>query len=445
LFSCSALLIFCFSVVLALIHTDILIILCYNHFMFTPKEILRVVKEGRLIGKKFSTITTISIDTRTIKPGDLFIPIKGPNFDGQDFIPEALAKGAIVLDVKDGLKALQDLAAYHRNRFKISIVGVTGSVGKTTTKDMIASILSQEKKTLKNEENFNNEVGVPLTLLKLTKKHQVAVIEMAMQGLGEIDLLAKMVRPHIAVVTNIGEAHLEHLKSQRNIAKAKAEIFGCQTQKDYAVINADDEHFESLKLKTKSSKILTFGILEKADFRPKDLAGIKLPVPGEHNIYNALAAIAVAKILKVKKSSIKNGLEKFRPSTNRWDVINRPDGVKIINDTYNASPQSMTAALKVLAWLKGRKIAVLGDMYELGGRTKAAHQRIGKLVRQLDIDHFISIGKLSKDMGATYHYTTKKPAIKKLRQLIKPGDRILIKASRGMHLEEVVEAIRNLC
>jgi len=388
----------------------------------------------------------ISIDTRTIQPGDLFIPIKGPNFDGHDFIPEAIRKGARVLEVKDGLKALQDLAAEHRNRFKIPVVGVTGSVGKTTTKDMIAAILSQEKPTVKNEENYNNEIGVPLTLFKLTKKHKVAVIEMAMQRLGEIAALAEIVRPSISVITNIGEAHLEFLKTKKNVAKAKAEIFKYQSKNDFAVVNADEEYFEDLlsKVRCPMSHVITFGILEKADITPKDLEGIKLPIPGEHNIYNAMAAIAVAKILKAKKSSIKNGLENFRPSSNRYDVINRPDKVKIINDTYNANPQSMSAMLKVLAWLSGRKIAVLGDMYELGKRTKESHKRIGKLSKKLGIDHLISIGKLSKDMDADYHFANKETAIRKLKKMIRPGDRVLVKASRGMHLEEVVEAIRKI-
>jgi UDP-N-acetylmuramoyl-tripeptide--D-alanyl-D-alanine ligase len=388
----------------------------------------------------------VSIDTRTIQPGDLFIPIKGPNFDGRDFIPQAIEKGAKVLDVKDGLKALQDMATKHRDKFKIPIIGVTGSVGKTTTKDMIASILSQEKKVLKNDENYNNEIGVPLTLLELTKKHEAAVVEMAMQGLGEIAQLAKIVRPKIAVVTNIGEAHLEFLRSKINIAKAKAEIFKYQTKNDFAVINADDEYFENLRSRVvgRGTRVVTFGILEKADITPDVLKGIKLPYPGEHMIYNALAAVAVAKILKIKRKSIKNGLETARLSKNRWEVINRDDRVKIINDTYNANPQSMTAALKVLTCLEGRKIAVLGDMFELGKRTKDAHQRIGELARKLGVNVLISVGKLSKDMKAKYHYAGKGPAIKKLKSIIRPGDRILVKASRGMHLEEVVEALRRI-
>jgi len=414
--------------------------------MFTIDEVRKLTKGARVVGRGTRTIKNISTDTRTIRRGDLFIPLKGKKFNGRKFIPQALRKGALVLDVRDGLRALQDLAAYHRAKFNIPVIGVTGSVGKTTTKDMIASILSQEMATLKNEENLNNEIGVPLTLLRLSKKHRAAVIEMAMQDLGEIALLAKIARPTISVVTNIGEAHLEFLKTKRNVARAKAEIFRYQKKDDHAVINEDDEYFEDLisNVKCRRSHAVTFGILKNAAVAPKALKGIRLPVPGEHNIYNALAAIAVAKILKAKKRSIKRGLESFRPSSKRMDVIIRRDRVKIINDTYNANPQSMAAALKVLASLEGRKIAVLGDMYELGKNSRRAHQRIGELSRKLGVQTLISIGKLSRDMRADHHFAAKPAAIRKLKQIIRAGDQVLVKASRGMKLEEVVEAIRKI-
>ncbi|MBU0502558.1 MAG: UDP-N-acetylmuramoyl-tripeptide--D-alanyl-D-alanine ligase [bacterium] len=413
--------------------------------MFTLKEILETTKCSRVLGTR-DQVLGISTDSRTTKAGELFIPLKGPKHNGRKFIKQALAKGAIVLDTKNGLAALQDIAAYHRQKFNIPIIGVTGSVGKTTTKDMIAAILAQEMKVLKTEENYNNEIGVPLTLLQLTKKHQAAVIEMGMQGLGEIELIAKIARPTISVVTNIGESHLQYLKTRKNIATAKAEIFKFQTKKDSAVINADDEFFEHLKsnVRCPRSKVITFGLVEKAQVTPKELMGIKLPLPGEHNIYNALAAIAVAKILKIKRKSIKKGLESFRPSTNRYDVINRPDKVKIINDTYNASPKSMAAMLDVLSCLPGRKIAVLGDMYELGKRTRPAHKKIGQLARRLGVNILITVGKLAKDMKGTYHFASKKSVVKKLKKIIRPGDRLLIKASHGLHLEEVVEAIRQI-
>ena len=408
--------------------------------MLSLQEILKAAR-----GKQ------ISIDSRTIKPGELFIPIKGQRYDGRKFIPEAIKKGASVLDVVDGLKALQALAAYHRNKFNIPVIGVTGSVGKTTTKDMIASILSCEMPTLKNEENYNNEIGVPLTLLKLAKKHKVAVIEMGMQKSGEIALLAKIARPNIAVITNIGEAHLEHLKTKSNIAKAKSEIFKFLKKEDWAVINQDDEYFEHFisKLsarggsafggKPQNSKIMSFGIIEKADVTPKDLEGIELPIPGEHNIYNALAAIAVAKILKIKKESIKKGLEIFHPSSKRMEVINLKDKTKIINDAYNANPQSMKAALKTIAGMKGRKIAVLGDMLELGKASSAAHNKIFRLTKELKIDKVFAFGDLWPVSAKPEK--DKKKLIKYLKKFIRPRDIILVKGSRGMKMEEVVESI----
>ncbi|MFC1637578.1 UDP-N-acetylmuramoyl-tripeptide--D-alanyl-D-alanine ligase [Candidatus Margulisiibacteriota bacterium] len=414
--------------------------------MFTLLEIHKVVTGAQVTGLKSQVIKKISTDTRSIQPGDLFIPLKGDRFDGRKFIPVALKKGAAVLMVKDGLKALQDLAAYHRSKFKIPVIGVTGSVGKTTTKDMIAAILAQEKKTLKNEENLNNEIGVPITLLKLTKKHEAAVIEMAMQGLGEIELLARLARPTISVVTNIGEAHLQFLKNKKNVARDKTEIFKYQAKNDFAVINADDEYFEHLirNVKCHRSNVVTFGIIEKARITPKDLKGIKLPIAGEHNIYNAMAALAAARTLGIKKASIKKGLEAFRPSSQRMDVINFKDGTKIINDTYNANPQSMAAALKVLACLEGRKIAVLGDMFELGTSARSAHDRIGKLSKKLGIDILISIGELSRSMRSDHHFPDKPAAIKMIKKIMRPGDQLLVKASRGMRLEEVVEAIRKI-
>jgi UDP-N-acetylmuramoyl-tripeptide--D-alanyl-D-alanine ligase len=413
--------------------------------MFTVEEIIKVVKGSRVKGQGSRRIIGISTDSRTIKPGELFITLKGEKFDGRKFIPDVLKKGALVLEVKDGLKALQTLAAYHRGKFKIPVIGVTGSAGKTTTKDMIAGILAREMAVLKNEENFNNEIGVPLTLLRLAKKHKAAVIEMGMQGLGEIKLLAQLARPTIAVITNIGEAHLAYLKTKRNVAKAKAEIFTFLGEGDWAVINQDDEFYEHLKSKviSKKVKVKTFGILEMADIGPAELEGIALPIPGEHNIYNALAAVAVAKILKLKSSSIKGGLEAFHPSGKRMEVINCENGTKIINDTYNANPQSMAAALKTLRAIErpyGRRIAVLGDMLELGRSARPAHRRLVRLARELKIDKVFAFGNLWPKLARPEK--NKKTLIKKLKKFILPRDIILVKGSRGTKMEEVADALR---
>ncbi|KAF0133320.1 MAG: UDP-N-acetylmuramoyl-tripeptide--D-alanyl-D-alanine ligase [Candidatus Saganbacteria bacterium] len=426
--------------------------------MFTAAEIAKAVNGELVSGSQ--KIKGVSTDSRTTKKGELFIPLAGPKFDGHNHIIEAIKKGAVCvlfsnahpdaningcafIKVKNTLTALQDIAKHHRNKFKLPIIGVTGSSGKTTTKDIIAAILSKEFNVLKNEENLNNEIGVPLTLLKLNKKHEAAVIEMAMQDLGEIAELADIVKPHIAVITNIGEAHLEFLKNLKNTAKAKSEIFKNLQNGDFAIINQDDEFFEHLKsgARKNGAKIITFGIIEKADITPKDLKGIKLSLPGEHNIYNALAAIAVANLFNVKKASVKSALESFVPSSKRFIVFNREDKVKIIDDTYNANPQSMKAALSVLASLKGRKIAVLGDMLELGKTAKPAHKKIGQFARKLGIDKIISVGALSKEIKADYHFPNNQDAAIKLKEIIKSGDRVLIKGSRGMHLEEIVQPL----
>jgi UDP-N-acetylmuramoyl-tripeptide--D-alanyl-D-alanine ligase len=428
--------------------------------MFTLDEILQITQgQSRQTGHAGYKSTGqvvfkgISTDTRTIQPGDLFVSLVGEKFDGHQFVAEAVKKGAtgvlisnvqcqmsneckIIIKVKNTLKALQQLAEYHRKRFKIPVIGITGSSGKTTTKDMLASILSEAGSTLKNEENFNNEIGVPLTLLKLNKKHKAAVIEMAMQGPGEITELVNIAHPTIAVITNIGEAHLLQLKTKKNVAKAKAEILDGAK---HAVLNADDPYFDYLSAqaqKRTSAKVKTFGINRKADVMPRDLKGIKLPVPGKYNVYNALAAVAVAKILGLSNKQIKKGLEKFKPSGKRSEIIDLPNGVRIINDCYNANPSSMKAALELLAEQSSRKIAVLGEMLELGKRSKAAHKKILALARKLGINAVFTFGKAWPKA-----FLTKQKLIKKVKSMIAPEDTILIKGSRGTKMEEVTDSL----
>ncbi len=466
-------------------------------------EILKAT-QGRLISQHKTSFSSIFIDTRTLKPGALYICIVGKNHDGHKFIGQAIEKGATgiliskypkseirnltlrlrsgsadtehraesrcpkqtqkitIIKVKDTLKALQDLAAYHRAKFDIPVVGITGSCGKTTTKDMIASILSQKMPAHKNQENLNNEIGVPLTLLNLKPQHKAAVIEMGMQGLKEIELLAKITRPTIAVITNIGEAHLLQMKHKKNIAKAKSEILKFLKPGDTAILPADDEYFKYLKSQVIShkSQVITFGIYKEADVMPKDLEGINLPIPGYHSIYNALSAIAVAKALKIVAVAIKKGLENFETSSNRMKIIKKKH-LTIINDAYNANPTSMRAALNTLAqWDTERvpraesrrsrrvlKVAILGDMLELGKHSKKAHFEIGKLVAKLKIDLLISIGKESQQIFAgakkaglkeNYYYSDKKAAAQKVKSALSSNAVVLIKGSRGMHLEELL-------
>ncbi|MCX5749098.1 MAG: UDP-N-acetylmuramoyl-tripeptide--D-alanyl-D-alanine ligase [Candidatus Saganbacteria bacterium] len=449
--------------------------------MFILKEILKAVK-GRTSCKNNITFTGISTDTRTIKKGSLFIALIGDTHDGHNFINEAFRKGAsaaivsrpvnkiprgkITIKVFDALKALQDIAHFHRNKFKAKIIAVTGSSGKTTTKDMISSVLSQAGTTLKTKENLNNEIGVPLTLLMLAKKHRFAVIEMGMQGLGEIGFLSKITSPDIAVITNTGKAHLGKLKTRKNIAKAKAEVLGYLSKTGRAILNRDDDYFDLMKRSCGKRRIVTFGIKKRADMTAENIKDdgtavsfdlvnkdgrnkIVLPLPGKHNVYNALSAIAAAKVLGISEDKIKAGLLNFRPSGKRMAIFVNKNGAKIINDTYNANPYSMKAALDVLATQKGRKIAVLGDMFELGRSAKKEHELIGKMIPGLCIDVLLTSGTLSKNIylsavsinpgGKYFHFKDKNAIIRKLKHVISKGDIVLFKASRGMRFEKIAE------
>lgn len=436
--------------------------------MLTVQEILKATKGKLLAGLRNSRFLNVSTDSRKSPEKSLFIPLIGERFDGHRFIGEALRKGAsgaltskplialpshkTIIKVKDTLKTLQNIAAYHRSKFKLPVIGVTGSTGKTTVKDMIASILSGVGVTLKTNENYNNEIGVPLTLLKLNKKHKAAVIEMAMTGLGEIRELAKIAQPRIAVITNIGLTHVGRLKSVRKIAQAKSEILDFLKKGDFAVLPADDKYFSYLKnkAKNKGARIIPFGFSKDADINEKDLT-IKLPLPGRHMVLDALAAVAVAKILKVNRKSIEKGLKQVKTSAHRMQIFVNRNRVRVIDDTYNANPHSMQAALEVLRDQKGRRIAVLGNMLELGQRSAALHKKIGKLAAKYNIDSLITVGKLgaliaqaAQDAGSkeVFAFGTKNEAVRKIKSLIKPKDVVLVKASRGMKLEEIVGALR---
>jgi UDP-N-acetylmuramoyl-tripeptide--D-alanyl-D-alanine ligase len=413
----------------------------------------------------------ISTNSRTVKKGELFIALSGEKFDGHKFVAQALKKGAAgalisktiniktdkpLIRVRDTLKAFQELARIYKKRFDIPFVGITGSSGKTTTKDMLASILSLAGKTLKTEENYNNEVGVPQTLLKLTKRHKFAVIEMAMQGLGEIKELAEIVTPHIAVITNIGSSHLKYLKTQVNVAKAKSEILLFQKENDIAILPADSEYFKFLDGRAKG-KVLSFGIENNPDIYASNInyqcdsstfnirgerlnVSVNLPQPGKHNIYDALAAAAAAISLKIKPAHIKRGLETFKLSSKRSNII-KTRGITVIDDTYNANPDSMAAALNVLENYPGRRIAVLGDMFELGKIAASSHKKTGELSRALGIDILITVGKLMKLAKGDHHFSSNAQAMKKLKSIIKSGDAILVKGSRGMRMEEIVKGL----
>lgn len=456
-------------------------------------EILSATK-GRLVcGDKDISVSGVSIDTRTIKKGELFVAIRGGAFDGHDFVSQAFEMGACgaVIDrsqsdkiekrikdntkaliaVDDTIMALQEMAAFHRQKYYIRVVGVTGTNGKTTTKEMIARILGQRLWVLKNEGNLNNHIGVPLTLLRLNKRHQAAVIEMGMSGIGEIARLCEIAAPNIGVVTNIGAAHLEGLGSIENVIKAKGEVVESLSESDTAVINADDKNSVSLKNKAKG-KVITFGIDNDADIMAVDIRhqrpsgaiftikkghdeiSVRLSMSGRHNIYNALAAAAAAVMLNFDLEDIKAGLEGFEPFKMRSEIMVLNSGVRIINDSYNANPASMEAAIRLLSDFKnnGRTFAVLGDMFELGDYAREAHLNTGRAAVDSGIDYLIAVGELAGFIASGASSAGMKQdnifvcmdhqeAVDILNRLTHSGDTVLIKGSRKMAMERITEGL----
>lgn len=438
------------------------------------KEIARYIKGELLNLNDDILVSGISTDSRKIKDGDLFVALKGKNFDGNDYVEECLNKGAVaavvtrriegnkpMILVEDGLSALKEIAKYYKSRFKIPVVAVTGSTGKTSTKEIISSVLEQKFKVHKTFKNFNNEIGLPLTIFELERCHNISVLEMGMNNPGEIQRLAEIGRPDVAIITNIGTAHIENLKSRENILKAKLEITSFFNENSLLVVNGDDEYLSTVKDKVYTVKrVSTKG---NGDYNAYDIQNLgengiefkcvyrgeehqfKILAPGMHNVYNALAAIAVGDRFDLSTENIKDGLLSFKSVSQRMDVIALNNGIKIINDCYNANLDSMKAALDVLSDLKcDRKIAVLGDMFELGDFSFEAHKQVGKYAQD-KCSMLIAVGKDSIHMYneavkkiQSHHFNTKEEACQLLKDIIKPGDAILVKASRGMNMEHIV-------
>lgn len=433
-------------------------------------------------------VRSVSTDTRKIENGALFFALRGDRFDGHKFVPGAVDGGAVccvvnrdedsfgglpVIAVEDTHKALRELAACYRMRFRIPVVGVTGSVGKTSTKEMIASVLSQSYKTHMTQGNFNNEIGLPLTVFDLMKEDEIMVLEMGMSNFGEISNLTRIARPDTAVITNIGLSHIEHLGSREGIKKAKFEIFEGLQMDGMVILNGDDDmlwsargeiNFETLYygIRNKNCDLTAYDIRTYSDgseFTCKiDGEPYKffVSVPGEHHIYNALAAILAGIKYNVDIDDIKKGVRSFAPSGLRQTVIELPD-YKVIRDCYNASPASMKSGLEVLSLTqtKGRRVACLADMLELGGISDEAHKSVGRLVVDYGIDCLITVGpdahyiaRGAEDAGmnpADIHEFDSNDALReRLADLLKKNDVILVKGSRGMRLEEIADAIAEL-
>ncbi|NLP27133.1 MAG: UDP-N-acetylmuramoyl-tripeptide--D-alanyl-D-alanine ligase [Clostridiales bacterium] len=426
-------------------------------------------------------IDTICTDTRQITDGCVFLAIRGDRFDGHDFVGYAFEKGAVAaitekqvenypcIIVNDTRKAFLELSKYYRELFNLILVGVTGSVGKTTTKEMIALVLSEKYKTLKTKGNLNNEIGLPKTLLDINKEHRAAVIEMGMSGFGEIERLSNAALPTISVITNIGFSHIESLKTQEGILKAKLEILSGMREDAPLVINADDKFLSPLK-ETLARTVFTYGIENKtADYLAENihevnsstvftvkyqdkLAEVILPCIGKHNILNALSAFCIGINSGVTETEIINALKKYKPDELRQNIVKKGEQTIII-DCYNASPDSMKASLSVLLQIKincgERKIAVLGDMLELGEMSRQLHENIGRLPEMSSVDMLFTYGNESeyisnkaKELGIRVKHTSdKNRLINELKAYLKPEDVVLFKGSRGMHLEEVIDEL----
>ena len=453
----------------------------------TLKEIIAAI-DGKVVqGDAEPSIAGIAIDSRKIQPGELFIALIGERFDGHNFLAQAAAAGAAalvvmkttdlpadcgpVIQVEDTLKALGMIARLYRRKFDIPVIAITGSNGKTTTKDLVAAVLSEQWSIIKTEANFNNEIGLPLTLLQIKAETQAAVVEMGMRGAGQIRQLAAIAEPSIGVVTNVGLSHLELLGSQENIALAKSELDEALPPTGLAVLNGDDPLVRKMQ-ELHRGKTVLYGIEGlRLDYRADDLkigpqgstftvhfkgghSAVQLPIAGRHNVLNALAAIAVARECGISSEMIQKGLAQPQLTAKRLNIIER-NGIAIIDDTYNASPASVKAALDVLkiSGMGRRKIAVLADMLELGPTAAQIHREIGEYAARTGVDRMLSFGDLALGYsegfnrvaaGKSEHYLEKQALIDRLQSLIQPNDLILIKGSRGMKMDEVVAALSEM-
>ena len=454
------------------------------------KDILKATNGKLIVGNEDLICGNFSKDTRTIQKGDIYIGIKGEKFDGSQFWKQALDNGAeaviiqniditsdekekysnkTIIEVKDTLKALYDIAKYKRSLYDIPVIAVTGSVGKTSTKDVIASVVSTKYKTLKTEGNNNNNIGLPFTILKL-KDHEAMVIEMGMNHFGEISLLTDITKPTLAVITNIGTSHIGNLGSRENILKAKLEILeGMKTPK--VIINNDNDLLHKWYEENKDKiEIHTFGIENESELTAQNIklqeegsefvaiskeksnsVKIKVPVGGEHFVYNALCATEVGNILGISDEQIQDGIANFELTKKRMDIKKLENGAIIINDAYNASYESMKVSLEFLVKHTGtRKIAVLGDMFELGEYSEELHRNVGKEVAQNDIDILICAGENSKYIIdeakknknlQIYFMNNNEQIVEKLIQELRKGDVVLVKASNGMKFFEICQKL----
>ncbi len=444
----------------------------------TLSEIAHAVG-GQLFGNGEKTICGISTDSRKISPEEIFVALRGQRFDGHDFIPDLWGKCSAVITeeeapgfdgvlVKDTLKALGILSAYWKKQVAPRFtVGVTGSVGKTTTKEMVASVLKEKYKTHCTAGNLNNHIGVPITLIRIEKDTDAVVCEMGMSGKGEIEYLSGLVRPNLAMITNIGTSHIELLGSREGILDAKLEILAGMEEGSTIILDGDEPLFRTEKVQKILSKykVVYVGFDSSNDVYPLDIykgadhlsfdviAGdrefrVKVPAVGDHFIKNTLFAASAGILCGVDDAAIQNGILSYSPSGLRQKIY-YVDDIRVIADCYNASPESMEASLKVLGESEGRKIAVLGDMLELGCLAESAHKKVGEIAHSCGVDHLFTYGKVSyhimlgaleagMDKKACMNAIDQEQIASDLKKILKPGDTVLFKASRKMKLEDII-------
>ncbi|MBU5474053.1 UDP-N-acetylmuramoyl-tripeptide--D-alanyl-D-alanine ligase [Roseburia sp. MSJ-14] len=437
---------------------------------------------GTLHGNPDAVITSIVTDSRKAGKGSLFAAIKGARVDGHRFIPAVAEQGAVCvlceekpdtdiayIKVESTLVALKGIAEYYRSLFTIPFIGITGSVGKTSTKEFISAVLAQKYNVHKTGGNFNNELGVPITLFGLEEEHEVAVIEMGISGFGEMTRLSKMVRPDICVITNIGYCHLENLGDRDGVLRAKTEMFQYLSADGTIILCHDDDKLRTVTdyhgirptfYGTGNDEYRAENITEKGldgigctlihrsrTDDPDDNARIDVTIPtmGRHNVLNALCAMAVGTQLGLTPEEIKRGLESFENVGSRNHII-KTDTLTIIDDCYNANPTSTKAGLDTLSKLSGRKIAILGDMKELGADEIALHREVGAYAKEAGIDMLVAVGPLSEATAegygkGAYYYPSVERCIDRLKRYLLPGDTILVKASHSMRFERIVEAL----
>lgn len=432
-------------------------------------------------------ITSVTTDSRNVWEGSLFVAIPGARVDGHQFIDEVYEKGAFAvisekilkdsehpyIKVESSLDAIKKMGEFYRSQLSVKVVGITGSVGKTSTKEAVAGVLSEKYRVLKTQGNFNNELGLPLTIFRLTEEDEVAVLEMGISDFGEMHRLSRISKPDICIMTNVGICHLENLKTRDGILKAKSEIFDFMNPQGQILVNGDDDKLITIG-ETNGVQPLHFGMNPSFDVWAENVESVGLkgtkctihtpegsfevliPIPGKHMVHNAMAAALAGTVLGLKNAQIQAGIEKLQAISGRNHIL---FGKKytVIDDCYNANPVSMRASVDVLCNADTRKVAILGDMGELGAEEKKLHRELGEYVGQSDVDVLLCVGELSKEMsdgfasarleenratGEILHYDTVKELLSDMENHLKEGDSVLVKASHFMKFEQIVEELK---